>query len=260
MCPISCSPASRACSTPAFDGTPWCSPRRMAFPSGNAQFEEASFFNKSNFFDKTDEKAVAINLQPLAPPSASGTAWFLNLLVRGGAETDEATQRPTGLRRSSPSGPISTSAGRLPGFSTKSGGPVPERRVFRPLHRQPRRRHPGLESHRCFRDCGGQLANGHVVARAGTTLYSYAGESISDRVWAASTEKSEEIVGGNRSRLHASRQRPSSGGRRMKLPSSSPSATTLRFLSHGCRGAVKLPVGSSTTSTTTDARIPASPD
>ena len=38
-------------------------------PSGNAQFGGDELFNKSNFFDKTDEQAVAINLQPFVQPS-----------------------------------------------------------------------------------------------------------------------------------------------------------------------------------------------
>ena len=62
------------------------SPRRL--PSGEIEGEESSFFNKDNFFDRSDEHAVALRLDPFdawrsrdaAPP------WNLSLLGRGGHE------------------------------------------------------------------------------------------------------------------------------------------------------------------------------
>ena len=57
-------------------------------PSGSAELQETSYFNKSDFFDKTKEHALAINLAPFDRSAASN--WNLNLLLRGGTETHES--------------------------------------------------------------------------------------------------------------------------------------------------------------------------
>ena len=57
-------------------------------PSGSAELQETSYFNKSDFFDKTKEHALAINLAPFDQSAASN--WNLNLLLRGGTETHES--------------------------------------------------------------------------------------------------------------------------------------------------------------------------
>ena len=165
-------------------------PGAWHLPSGNAQFEEASFFNKSNFFDKTDEKAVAINLQPFVQPSASGTQWFLNLLVRGGTETDEANATPNRTSQFLTFGTDFNFSRPAPGFLNQIGGPGHLSAEFSGRYTV------NLDGDTQALNRTGVSATAAASwqtetwsVRAGTTLYSYAGEGISDRVWASINRK-----------------------------------------------------------------------
>ncbi len=46
-------------------------------PPGSAEYDETNFFNKSDSFHQTKERALALNLQPLDRPGVSpeDTAW-----------------------------------------------------------------------------------------------------------------------------------------------------------------------------------------
>lgn len=64
---------------------------QSCLPSGSLEFQEMSFFNKDNFFDRSTEKSVALTLQPfdaLRNRQALGQ-WDFNLLTRAGTEEHE---------------------------------------------------------------------------------------------------------------------------------------------------------------------------
>lgn len=165
-------------------------PGAWHLPAGNAEFQATSYFNKGNFFDKTDERAVALNLQPFDQPGTNGIDWHLNLLGRGGAETHatDGTQK-----RDSPFltlGADLNYSRPAPEFLNKIGGPGQVNFEF-----------SGRYTENLDGDTEALNRTGVSVtasaswqtdtwsARAGTTFYSYASEGISDRVWASITRK-----------------------------------------------------------------------
>jgi hypothetical protein len=167
-------------------------PGAWHLPSGNAEFQATSFFNKSNFFDKTDERAVAINLQPFDQPStsSSGIDWHLGVLFRGGTETRESDGMPERDSQFLTFGTDLNYSRPAPEFLNKIGGPG--------------RVNAELSGHFTVNlDGDTQALNRTGVsvmavaswltetwsARGGTTLYSYVDEGLSDRVWASITRK-----------------------------------------------------------------------
>jgi hypothetical protein len=167
-------------------------PGAWHLPSGNAEFQETRFFNKSDFFDKTNERAVAINIQPFDQrnTSSSGADWHLGLLFRGGTETRESDGMPERDSQFLTFGTDLNYGRPAPAFLDKIGGPG---RVT-----------AELSGHFTVNlDGDTQALNRTGVsmtavaswltdtwsARGGATLYSYANEGLSDRVWASITRK-----------------------------------------------------------------------
>jgi hypothetical protein len=70
-------------------------------PSGGLEYQETSFFNKDNFFDRSEERAVALTLQPFDAlrKHEALRQWDFNLLTRVGTEEhQQGTDGPTKSR------------------------------------------------------------------------------------------------------------------------------------------------------------------
>ena len=164
----------------------------VAFPFRHAEFQETSFFNKSDFFDKTNERAVAINLQPFEQPNApaSGIDWHLGLLFRGGTENREADGTPERDSQFVTFGTDLNYSRPAPAFLDKMGGPGRVNVEFSGHFTV------NLDGDTQALNRTGVSMTGAVSwlaeswsARGGTTIYSYADEGLSDRVWASITRK-----------------------------------------------------------------------
>jgi SdrD B-like domain len=162
------------------------SPGVWHFPSGNVQFQETRYFTKSDFFDRSEERAIALNLQPFKQPAISGgTDWTLNLFARGGEETHESDNAP---KTDSPFITIGADfnvSGAAPGFLEKIGGPGRINAEF-----------SGRYTDNLHGDKQALNRTGISIttvtswqtdswsARAGATLYSYVDQGLADRIWA----------------------------------------------------------------------------
>jgi hypothetical protein len=161
-------------------------PGAWYLPSGSAEFQETSYFNKSNFFDKASERAVAINLQPFDQPNATseGTDWQLNFLARGGTETHESDGTRKNDSRFMTLGADLNYNRLAPEFLDKIAGPGRLTAEF-----------SGRYTANLDGDTAALNRTGISVtaaaswqtntwsAKAGSTLYSYADAGVSDRIW-----------------------------------------------------------------------------
>ncbi len=161
-------------------------------PSGNVEFQETSYFTRSNFFDRSDERAVALNLQPFdnAAPLAGNTTWNFNLLTRGGTETHELSAASKTDSRFFTFGADFNLSRPVPEFLEKIGGPGRLAVDFNGRYtinfdddKQALNR-TGLSA---TATAGWQSES--FDARIGATVYSYSDQGVSDRIWASFTHK-----------------------------------------------------------------------
>jgi hypothetical protein len=161
-------------------------------PSGNVEFQETSSFNKSDFFDRTNERAVALNLQPFGgrPAGPGGTQWGLNLLVRGGVETHENGGAQGNDSRFVTLGTDFHYSRPAPSFLEKIGGPGTVNFEFSGRFTE------NLDGDGQALNRTGLSTTTNATwqletwsARVGTTVYSYEGQGVSDRIWATINRK-----------------------------------------------------------------------
>ncbi len=151
-------------------------------PSGSAEVEETSYFNKSDFFDKTTERALAINLAPFDQPKA--TDWNLNLLLRGGTETHESDTEGRSDSRFVTLGTDVNFSRPAPQILEKLGGPGQVNAEFSARYTQ------NFDDDKQALNRTGVSVTAAAGwraetwrARAGVTFYDYVNQEFSDRVW-----------------------------------------------------------------------------
>lgn len=168
-------------------------PGACQFPSGNAELQETRYFTKSDFFDRSDERALAINLQPFDRPGAAtpgGTDWTLNLFARGGMETHESDGVPKTDSRFTTMGTDLNFSRVAPECLEKIGGPGRLNAEFScrytiNLDDDPR----ALNRTGISITTAATWQTNTWSARAGVTFYSYVDQGLADRVWANVTRK-----------------------------------------------------------------------
>ena len=162
------------------------------FPSGSAEFQETTLFNKSNFFDRSNERAVALNLQPFdrLKTSANDSDWRLNIIARGGDETHESGGIPKRDSQFLTAGADLNYNRPAPAFLQNIAGPGAISAEFSGRYTQ------NLDNDDQALNRTGIALTAAASwqtelwsAKAGTTLYSYAAEGMSDRIWASITKK-----------------------------------------------------------------------
>ncbi|MBA3832127.1 MAG: hypothetical protein H0X34_09580 [Chthoniobacterales bacterium] len=161
-------------------------------PSGNAEYEETSYFNKSDFLDKTEEHAVSLNLQPFDQPNPipGGTDWQLNLVGRGGTETHEIDGAPQRDSRFITVGADLNYNRPAPEFLDRIGGAGRLGAEFSGRYtRNLDNDSEALNRSGLSVTTSASWLTETLSARAGATIYSYAGDGVSDRLWASVTHK-----------------------------------------------------------------------
>ena len=161
-------------------------------PSGNVEYEETSYFNKSDFLDKTAERAVSLNLQPFDQPNPTpgGTDWQLNLVSRGGTETHETDGAPqrdsrfltfgTDLNYNRPAPEFLNRIGR----AGRLGAELSGRYTANLDDDSQALNRTGLSV-----TTSASWLTETLSAKVGATIYSYAGDGVSDRIWASVSHK-----------------------------------------------------------------------
>jgi hypothetical protein len=151
-------------------------------PSGSAELQETSYFNKSDFFDKTKEHALAINLAPFDQSAASN--WNLNLLLRGGTETHESDTIGASDSRFVTLGTDLNFTRQAPPILEKLGGRGQINAEFSARYTQ------NFNDDRQALNRTGVSVTAAASwkaetwrARAGVTFYDYVNQEFSDRVW-----------------------------------------------------------------------------
>jgi len=151
-------------------------------PSGSAELQETSYFNKSDFFDKTKEHALAINLTPFDQSAASD--WNLNLLLRGGTETHESDTIEASDSRFVTLGTDLNFSRPAPSILEKLGGPGQINAEFSARYTQNfDDDRQALNRTGVSVTAAGSWKAGTWRARAGVTFYDYVNQEYSDRVW-----------------------------------------------------------------------------
>ncbi len=94
-------------------------------PSGNFEIQQTSYFTNSNFLDRADEKAAALNLTLFdrPQPGLGGGTWEVNLASRGGIEMHENGGAEKSESRFLTTGPDIRYTQPAPAFLEKIGGP-----------------------------------------------------------------------------------------------------------------------------------------
>ena len=151
-------------------------------PSGSAELQETSYFNKSDFFDKTKEHALAINLAPFDQLAASN--WNLNLLLRGGTETHESDTIEASDSRFVTLGTDLNFSRPAPSILEKLGGPGQINAEFSARYTQNfDDDRQALNRTGVSVTAAGSWKAETWRARAGVTFYDYVNQKFSDRVW-----------------------------------------------------------------------------
>jgi hypothetical protein len=187
-------------------------------PSGNAEYQETRLFNKSNFLDQTNERAVALNLQPFNRPGGNpdGTSWNLNLLGRGGVEMRESDSLPEKDSRFVTLGADFNCSMLAPEFFEKIGGPGHVSVDFSGRYTE------NLDGDSQALNRTGVSVTAAVSwetdtwsVKTGTTVYSYKDDGLSDRVWATISRKvaKDWWAGIEGAYTHRGNGRSSTGGR-----------------------------------------------
>ena len=167
-------------------------PGQWHLPAGNLEYQETSYFSRSNFFDRANERAGALNLQPFesAAALAGTTPWSFNLLARGGTETHELSAAPKTDSRFFTLGTDFNISGPAPAFLEKIGGPGRVTADFSGRYtvnfdndKQALNR-TGLSA-----TATASWQSEVFAARIGATVYSYVDQGMSDRIWASFTRK-----------------------------------------------------------------------
>ena len=168
-------------------------PGAWQFPSGNVQLQETRSFTKSDFFDRSDERTLAINLQPfdrLGAATAAGTDWNLNLFARGGVETHESDDVPKTNSRFTTYGMDLNFNRVAPAFLEKIGGPgrlsaeFSGRGTVNFDHDPQALNRTGVSI-----TSAASWQTNTWCARSGTTIYSYVDQGLADRIWANVSRK-----------------------------------------------------------------------
>jgi hypothetical protein len=151
-------------------------------PSGSAEVQETSYFNKSDFFDKTKEHALAINLAPFDQTAPSN--WNLNLLVRGGTETHESDTIAASDSRFLTLGTDVNFSRPAPPILEKLGGPGQINAEFSTRYTQNfDDDRQALNRTGVSVTAAGSWKAESWRARAGVSFYDYVHQEFSDRVW-----------------------------------------------------------------------------
>ena len=151
-------------------------------PSGSAELQETSYFNQSDFFDKTKEHAVAINLAPFDQSALSD--WNLNLLLRGGTETHDSDTVGASDSRFVTLGTDFNFSRPAPSILQKLAGPGQITAEFSARYTQ------NFDDDRQALNRTGVSVSAVGTwkaetwrARAGVTFYDYVNQEFSDRAW-----------------------------------------------------------------------------
>ncbi len=163
-------------------------PGEWHFPNGYTQFEDTSYFNKSDFFDKTTEHAVTLSLDLFNRQSAlpSATNWQLSWFSRGGTENHQTDQTPSRDSRFITLGTDLNFNRQAPDFFQQIGGPgslsaeVSARYTINFDGDSQALNRTGLSL-----TAAAALRTEIWEIKAGATLYSYVNQGFSDRIWAS---------------------------------------------------------------------------
>ncbi len=161
-------------------------------PTGFAEYEETSFFNQSNFLDKTSENAGAISLQVLnqLQPRPNGSNWQLTVLTRGGNETDQNNGEPERDSGFATLGTDLSFNSHAPEFLERIGGPgqlsaqLSGRYTFNFADDTQAVNRTGVSMTAAV-----AWQSEIWSVKTGTTFYSYIDQGFSARVWASMTRR-----------------------------------------------------------------------
>lgn len=198
-------------------------------PAGSLEFQNTSYFTKSNFFDRADERAVALTFQPFSHPAVNPGAadWTVSVLARGGTEAHETGGAPAQHSRFGMIGLDANFSLPAPAFLEKLGGPGRVQADFsgRFTDNLDGDRH-ALNRTGVSVSAGARWESEKWSVRTGATLYSYADDGVSSRVWASVTRQ----VGKNwwTGIEAAYTHRGSAGGSSGNLPNESAILLTVR--------------------------------
>jgi hypothetical protein len=160
-------------------------------PSGSFELQQANYFNRSNFFDRADEKAAALNLSVFerSAASGSGATWDVNLAGRGGVEVHEDDTTAASESRFITAGADVRYSRAAPEFIEKIAGPGTVSFEFSGRYTQ------NLDGDRRALNRTGLSATANATwqtndwsATAASALYSYENAGISTRT-SASVER-----------------------------------------------------------------------